>query len=984
MRVDVLGAVAVSHDDRQVSGIALGGRRARVALVALALSEHPIPAERLAMIIWSDEPPPTWQPALRGVIRALRTALTPIGLGDQLLITTVPAGYSLDAAAETDIRSATHDLDLAEHEQDPARALQLATPAATLNGQDLLATEDGEWLRPHRETLDHLRSRAVEVIVRSAGAQNDHHRALAAARDLLESHPLDERAHRILIAALDHAGDRAGAVQAYERCRAMLAEQLGVDPSAETVAVYLKALRTDTLTTSARLPATSGAFVGRRAEQRQLAEKLATPGLVTLTGRGGVGKSRLALQAATIARGLWVSLTTTADDELVASQVALELGVTVADTDPATSSLNHLAPLGRTLLVLDGCEQVVDGVASLVSALVTGCAALTILVTGRLALGLDNEEQLHLEPLPGLQPGIDPRTNPQLQLLVKRVTEAGGDLVLDEQNTALVAALCQRSAGLPLALELVAAQLTVQSPADLLEELSDAPPEQDRLTALLQHSYALLSADEASVLRRCTVLGGSVSLPLIRGVVSDQDIPPIRIVRILRELTDRGLMSVDRSGPRWQYRQDDDIQRFAAGRLTEAELRAAFTRLANAVRTMLPDDAKAPPGPFADAITQITGSVRSLLAASADGRVDRDLGLELAFRLHRYWAATNVSEGRFWFSRLLDGAAPSPWTGLAYFAYGYLSYWTGDSEGALPILDTAVRQLRGHDDGYVARALMYLGGIADDLDRGVDAVDYVKESIGIAERIGDRNMYVGAAMGVGSVLAERCDPEAERYALDALESCRRNASPEQLAASLPTAVMICWQVGALSSARELLAEGLELLPEGRRIARVVLLSAATGIALADRDLEKAIGYGRTADEEAPALGVERELPLLRCLLARSLLAAGQLDEAADRAEAALHAATALTYSYPSALCLETAALIVSQRADYAESGEVGVLVATAADIRRRGNRPITPSLRDPSLSNMTGTAIAPTEAAAMASALLGVRTGTVQHAKGMS
>ena len=973
----MLGAVSVHNGDRHLSGLALGGRRARVALVALALADHPTPAERLAAMVWPLQPPPTWQPALRGVIRALRTALAPLDLGEQRLIVTVPAGYALADDAATDLRLAAADLTSAETELDPAARIVLAEPAAQLRGDDLLSTEEGDWLRPHREWIDQLRFRAAEQIVAAAGSVGDHHRALAEARRLVADQPLDERAHRALIGALDRAGDRAGAVQAYERCRTVLAEQLGVDPSAETVTIYLAALTTDTPRGRSRPPVVQGAFIGRASERQRLTLALANPGLVTVTGRGGVGKSRLALVAGTPVRPYWVALTTR-DQELVASEVALDLGLRLGDADPTAALVAHLAPLGRSVLVLDGCEPVRDGVASLVTALVAACPELTVLATSRSGLGLDNELVIHLDPLPPVSNDSDITDNDQIQLLVRRVSEAGGELEL-ARDTALIVGLCQRCAGLPLALELVAAQLTVVSPADLLDQLGETADNQ--LDAVLDSSYRLLADDEAAVLRRCTVLGGAVSLPLIRGVVSDELLPPIRIVRILRELTDRGLMAVDRSGPRWRYRQDDDIRLFAGARLSEAEQHGSFVRLATAVRELMPEDAKAAPGPFTDSVTEVMGSIRSLLAAAVDGRADRDLGLEVAFRLHRYWAATNVSEGRFWLSRLLEAASESPWTGLAEFALGYLSYWAGDAEAALPILDRAVRHLRSAHEDFAARALIYLGGLADDLDRGADAVAYVRESVSIAERLGEPNLYVGAAMGVGAVLGERGDPAAADYATEAVEYCRAHAAPEQLAAAVPTAVMICWQVGEFDRARALLAEGWQLHPAGRRIARVVLLSAATGLAIAAGDHDAAIDSGMMADLEATELGVERELPLIRCLLARALLAAGRVSEAATRTASAIQAAATLTYQHPMALCLETAAVVA---ADYADFGVLDPLLATAAAIRLRGARPVPLSLQDPLLtSTAPPPAIPLTEAIAAALAVLHAPIPTGELANGM-
>ena len=186
-------------------------------------------------------------------------------------------------------------------------------------------------------------------------------------------------AHRSLIRALDRSGDRAGAVQAYEQCRAVLAEQLGIDPSTETVEVYLAALRDQPAPLAARLPVIDLDLRRPRSARSRGSTPRWRPGLVTVAGKGGVGKSRLAVRVAAARRDfvggrLWVSLTPVAEDALVASTVALEIGVALG-TDDATAALaEHLAPLGRVLLVLDGCELVVDGVASLATALLSRAA----------------------------------------------------------------------------------------------------------------------------------------------------------------------------------------------------------------------------------------------------------------------------------------------------------------------------------------------------------------------------------------------------------------------------------------------------------------------------------------------------------------------------------------------------------------------------------------------------------------------------------
>jgi hypothetical protein len=326
-------------------------------------------------------------------------------------------------------------------------------------------------------------------------------------------------------------------------------------------------------------------------------------------------------------------------------------------------------------------------------------------------------------------------------------------------------------------------------------------------------------------------------------------------------------------------------------------------------RPSLPVEAKAPPGPYLDAISEVIAAVRSVLAAATDGALDPGRGLNIAFRLHRYWAATNVAEGRFWLSRLLAAVPAGPATAHATYALGYLGYWAGDTVAAARDLHSAAGQLSGQPDEYAARALIYLGGLVDDMDRGEEALGYVRRAIGAAAPFG-ADLQVGAAIGMGCVLAERASPAAAGFAVGAIALCRAAGSPDQLAATLPTAAMVCWQVGDLGAARGYAAEAMPLLAGSRRIARVVLLSAAAGIALADGDLAAAVELGTQADGDARDLGIDREIPLIRCVLARAMLASGNVTGAAATAADAIAAARALAFPFPMTLCLETAALVV--------------------------------------------------------------------------
>ena len=943
--MSVIGAVSVSRGGRTLAGHDLGGRRARVALVALALAGGPVPADRLASILWPDQPPPTWPAALRGVVRSLRATLGGIGAGGQQVVATAPSGYALASGVQVDMLDARAGLRSAAALAGQGRhaaALAAAESVAMLSGDQLLPGEDGHWLDAHRAEADALALRALEILASSAGAIGDHHRAAEAGRRAVAASPLDERAHRILIRALQRAGDRAGVVRAYEACRELLADQLGVDPDPETAALYLAALADAgpaAAAGTARLPVATSAFFGREAEASQLAAAIGRPGLVTVAGRGGVGKSRLALRVTTAASfpggKYWISLAAISQDELVASTVAMTIGLPVGTEDAAVLLSGHLAPLGSALLVLDGCEAVVDGTASLVTSLLGLCPTLSVLATSRVPLAIETEHVIHIEPL---QPAS------QVSLLADRVRGGGGQLLQDDITAPFIAELCRRCGGLPLALELAAAQLAAMSVPDLLDQLPGLTAGgDDWLRGVAMSSYALLDDDEATVFRRFGVLDGPVALPLIRDIVSGGPIAPVRVVRILRELTARGLLAVDRSGPRWRYYADDDLHRLARELLDAAGETAQVTeRLADAVSAILPADPRAAPEPYLEPIGAVLTCVRSLLGAALDGRLPLGRGLELAVRLHRYWAATNVAEGRFWLARLLADASPSERTGHATYALGYLSYWSGDIAAAARELEAAVDMLAGQPDEYAARALIYLGGLTDDMDKGEEALAFVRRSIEAAAPFGV-DLQVGAAIGMGCVLAERADPAASGYAADAIELCQRGGSAEQLAATLPTAAMVCWQAGDLDAARRYVAEAMPLLAGSRRIARVVLHSAAAGIALADGDVDGAIAFGTNAVADASDLGIERELPLAQCLVARALLDRGDVEAAAEAALAAVTVSRSLTFTCPLAVCLETAALICLKLPDTTQAA--AQLLAAARLIRERGSRPGPPTLR---------------------------------------
>ena len=942
-RIQLVGSIAVLGDGGVISGAPVAGRRVRLALAALATSPDGLTSTALADRIW-DEPPSTWAAALRGTILALRGALDPIGLGGQQLVQTTPGGWALAPGVAVDLLEAAAAVSAAERllADDAAEsAIDAINAVSAVIGGELLADEDAAWLDELRARLSTITDRALAVEAEAALLLGRSATAADAARRLLERNQLDERAHRVLIRALATSGDRAGAIRAYEACRALLADQLGTDPGPETTSVYLDVLRSGASGTG-NLPALPrNGFFGRQDELAAAAGALAQPGVVSVLGRGGVGKTRFVLHAAHAAVSelpggrFWVSLGHVTSGGLVVVTVARAVG-SDEGADPMAAIIARLAPLGPALVVLDGCEDVADSVAELLAVLQGAAPELRILTSSRRPLEVPDERKIELGPLPvPTQDGPGFGRSAAVQLLADRMATRGQHLALDARNAEAVLQLCARCGGVPLALELAAAQLNSMAVADLLDVLPVATRgAEDVVESLLGQSFEALGVEAGALFIAWGAVDGALPLSLastLAGAISS----PGRVARLLGELADSGLLYIDRGGPRWRYRQDDQVRRFARARLDAGGgAPSVLSGLAHGLRALLPDDARTPPGGYRDAATEASDAFRTIFAAALAGTAPRQTGLELAFRLHRYWAVTSLAEGRYWLTLLLDGADDGPWNCFALFASGYLAYWAGESAIAQAQLEEAARQLSGVDDGFATRSLVFAAGLADDRDRPVEAIADIRAAVELAERLDDPNLLVTASMGIASVLAERGDPEAAGYALHALEICRERASEDQLKATLATTAMVLWQVGDLDGARQVIAEAEPMLMPGEaRIARVVLASAAAGVAFQEGRFEQAARLSELAVHDGDELGIERELPLAHALHSRISLARGRRAVAALAALAGIAGAETLDFSYPMAICLEAAAELAP------DADDARVLRAVATRIRDAGDRP---------------------------------------------
>jgi non-specific serine/threonine protein kinase len=339
------------------------------------------------------------------------------------------------------------------------------------------------------------------------------------------------------------------------------------------------------------LPAQLSAFIGRERELCQARSLVASSRLVTLTGAGGCGKTRLALQAAAglleePGDGVWlVELAAVIGEDAVALAIRVALGLAAQPGRPALDTvLDALAPL-ELLIVLDNCEHLIGGCAKTADAIVRRCPRVRLLATSREPLGVGGEAIYRVPPLslpgPGESGVAAAGSSDAVALFTDRARAQGTGLVVDKQTAPLMVSICARLDGLPLAIELAAARLRSMSLTDLHDRLDQrfglltggsrtAPARQQTLQAAIGWSHALLNGAEQVLLRRLAVFAGSFDLDAAEAVCGFGGIWAADVAGLLGSLVDKSLVVAEPAGPALRYRLLETIRQFADGRLAEA------------------------------------------------------------------------------------------------------------------------------------------------------------------------------------------------------------------------------------------------------------------------------------------------------------------------------------------------------------------------------------------------------------------------------
>ncbi|MEV0230353.1 BTAD domain-containing putative transcriptional regulator [Nonomuraea sp. NPDC050786] len=567
MRFGVLGPLAVWTADGEPVKVPEAKVRALLADL-LIHAGRPVSADRLIEDLWGDRPPANAPAALRVKVSQLRRAL------GGLVAHRVPGYVLLAEPASVDAGLFESLVGRAQRASGPgARAALLREALGLWRGEAYAEFAGEQFALAAVARLEEQRLVALEELAEARLGLGEHALLAAELTDLVARHPLRERLRAVHLRALYRAGRQSEALAGYGELRRRLSEELGLDPGPELVDLHQAILRQDPALEAPALPRTNlptplTSLVGRDEAVAEVRSLLRAGRLVTLTGPGGVGKTRLALAAAAglesaegFDGGVWlVELASLGAGAPVAGVAELIAGVLGLRDDVPDSMLERLpAALAakRTLLVLDNCEHVVEQVATLGSRLLRAAPGLRVLATSQEALRIEGETLVKVPPL-GREPAVELFT-----------ARAG------IRPDADVAEICERLDGIPLALELAATRMRVLTPRQLAERLDDrfqvltsgvreAPARQRTLRAMIDWSWELLGDAERVVLRRLAVHADGCTLEAAEEVCAE---PGVDVLDTLARLVDRSLV-VRVAGPR--FRLLESVAAYCQERLREA------------------------------------------------------------------------------------------------------------------------------------------------------------------------------------------------------------------------------------------------------------------------------------------------------------------------------------------------------------------------------------------------------------------------------
>jgi predicted ATPase/DNA-binding SARP family transcriptional activator len=913
--------------------------RKEIWLLGLLVLHHPRPLDRtwLAGLLWPNSGEAAALTNLRKSLQSLRRVL---GSEAYRLLSPAPRTLALDlAGADVDLLA----FDVAMARGDPAC---LAAAVALYRGP-LLDGCLAEWALPERRSREQACLQALQTLAEQARADGEPALAERYLRQAIAIDPLYEDAPRALMRLLAEGGSSAAALLVYHELRRRLHQEFHAEPDAETTALFQRLRAQARTTASARvtrrptskaaaprppggarrhnLPAQPTPLVGREQEVAAARDLLrhADVRLVTLTGPGGTGKTRLALQVAselleTFDQGVFfVSLASIRDPTLIPLTIAQALGLQERGDRSPWQRLKESLCDRDLLLVADNFEQLVAA-APLLAELLAAAPRLKLLVTSRAVLHLRGEHEFPVPPLalPDRErlPSLDALSRvPAVALFLQRARAVRTEFALTDENAAAVAAICWRLDGLPLAIELAASRMKLFSAEELLARLvggavgdlgrpqesslyllvggpRDLPARQQTLRDTIAWSYDLLEESEKRLFAQLTVFEGGFTAEAVMSVCcpSPRIIGRDKLLDLLASLVDQSLLwrivareahrgrAVNSAGGEPRFTMLETIREYGQACLAEDE-EAIRRRHASYFLDMTEEGAVGLQGPDAvrwlDRLATEHDNLRAALSWCAASET-AEIGLRLAVALSRFWRMRgHLAEGREQLARLLalPGAGAHPaLRARALAEAGWLAFWHQldfPTAQALSEESLAIFRELGDQPG-TASSLFHLGWFAHMQDDFATARPLLEQSLAIRRELGDPEGIAQALNGLGCLAYRQGDfPTSMRYHEEWGAICRQRGHRAALPSNLANRGLVAVQQDDGETAVRLWSECLAVsreLGDAEHAAASLdqlgrLAYRANNVEQARRFLTESVGLWRERDQESHLAGTLNSL-----------------------------------------------------------------------------------------------------------------------------
>jgi predicted ATPase/DNA-binding SARP family transcriptional activator len=880
LRIQLLGGFTVWVGHQRIPESAWRLRRAKILIKMLALtSGHSFHREELMDLLWRDADfePKAAANNFHQVLHVARRTLETAGGNSSGYLSLQGDVISLcpQEPLEIDVEAFEGAVAQARQSQDPA-AYQAALDLYT---GDLLPDEDlyEDWTANRREILRQKYLSLLIELARLYESQKAYTLALDTLGRVLNSDPAHEVAHRSTMYLYALTGQRPESLRQYQRLRETLKRELDAEPEQETQHLYQDILASrfslHSAVTQAKpvepparpvftprpeyparkardapphnLPFQLTNFIGREWEMDQVKRLLTKARLLTLTGAGGCGKTRLALEVAAslgaeYADGVFVvQLAALSDPSLVPQAVASALGVYDESGRPLQAILSAYLQPRQLLLVLDNCEHLVEACAQLATELLLACPKLRILATSREALRTTGESVWNVPSLATPDPRHLPPAESLMQyeavqLFIDRALLVQPGFVLTKQNGPSVARICHRLDGIPLAIEMATGRLRVLSLGQISERLDNsfqllidgsrvALPHHRTLRAAVDWSYELLSELEQLVFNRLSVFSGGFTLEAVEAVCSNESIGAEQVLDILFQLVEKSLVSVEeglQGAVRYQLLEtlrqygQERLEKNGETKVTQQWHAAFFLALAEKAEQELrgPEQQR-----WLNVLDKEHDNLRAALTWLAESG-EAEAGLRLAGALYWFWRVRGYfAEGLRW----LEGAilrSKGRWAAARVKALNgaaTLAWDQSEYDRATVFLEESLALSREvADQRGSAYALYNLGNLAYTRGDYRRAVAFLEESLVLSREVVEQRNIAVCLNLLGSIMREQRDyHQATALLEEGLALCRELGDQRAIARSLSNLGLVAQYRGDYHQALALFGESLVMFRE---------------------------------------------------------------------------------------------------------------------------------------------------------------------------